>query len=279
MRVLETLHAAARAGRPIAMLGQGLGPIGDRSLWRVAREVLPRLHLLSVRDARASLRLAGELGVAADRVVVTGDDTIEMARVAAPAALGGGLGVSIRAADYAGMGRDDLGRIGPIVRDVARQLGSLSVPLPVSGHPTEPDSVSIGLALDGRSEPLDAVEEPRNPRELIGRVGRCRVVVTGSYHAGVFALAQGIPVVALTATRYYADKFAGLEERFPVGCSVVSLRDPGADDRLRAAIAAQWEMAERVRTRLLEAADEQIRSGWSAYGRLETVMAAGPASS
>ena len=31
-----------------------------------------------------------------------------------------------------------------------------------------------------------------------------RLVITGSYHAGVFALAQGVPVLALAKSAYYA---------------------------------------------------------------------------
>ena len=38
------------------------------------------------------------------------------------------------------------------------------------------------------------------------------VEVTGSYHAGVFALAQGIPVVGLLQSAYYEQKFIGHSE-------------------------------------------------------------------
>jgi polysaccharide pyruvyl transferase WcaK-like protein len=65
-------------------------------------------------------------------------------------------------------------------------------------------------------------------------VSRCRVVVTGSYHAGVFALAQGIPVVATAASRYYHDKFSGLADLFGGGGDIVDVGSPNA----RAAIEA-----------------------------------------
>jgi len=273
MRVLGTLRAAVRDGRPAVMLGQGLGPIGDPTLWAAAREVLPRLDLLFVRDGRSGARLAEELGVDAERVVVTGDDTIETAHIATPASLGGGLGVNIRVADYSGVDRDDLPWVGAAIGNAARRLGAFVVPLPVSCHPTERDSVVIRLALGAGAQPLDAVGEAPSPQELIERTGRCRVVVTGSYHAGVFALAQGVSVVALAATRYYVEKFAGLEERFRAGCSVVSLREPGAAGRLLATITERWAAAERMRPRLLEAADGQVRAGWSAYRRLAIVAA------
>ena len=50
----------------------------------------------------------------------------------------------------------------------------------------------------------------RDSALVIERVGECRVVVTGSYHGAVFALAQGIPVVALVKSPYYVNKMAGL---------------------------------------------------------------------
>ena len=44
------------------------------------------------------------------------------------------------------------------------------------------------------------------PRQVIERIAECRVMVTGSYHGAVFALAQGIPVVALARSPYYVAK-------------------------------------------------------------------------
>jgi hypothetical protein len=37
------------------------------------------------------------------------------------------------------------------------------------------------------------------------RVSTCRILDTGAYHLAVFALSQGIPVVALSSSGYYDD--------------------------------------------------------------------------
>ena len=59
--------------------------------------------------------------------------------------------------------------------------------------------------------------------KVIKQTARCRVVVTGAYHAAVFALAQGIPVVCLSNSPYYLAKFQGLEDLFGSGCTIVTL--------------------------------------------------------
>ena len=55
--------------------------------------------------------------------------------------------------------------------------------------------------------------------------------MTGAYHAAVFALAQGIPVVCLSNSPYYLAKFQGLEDLFGVGCTIVTLSEPDFADK------------------------------------------------
>ena len=79
---------------------------------------------------------------------------------------------------------------------------------------------------------------------LIKQTARCRIVVTGAYHAAVFALAQGIPVVCLSNSPYYLAKFQGLEDLFGLGCATVRLSEPDLPARLAAAIERTWNSAE-----------------------------------
>ena len=64
---------------------------------------------------------------------------------------------------------------------------------------------------------------PTEPAEVMREISKCRLVITGSYHAGVFALAMGIPVIALIASEYYVDKFYGLQMQFGNGLEMVDL--------------------------------------------------------
>ena len=100
------------------------------------------------------------------------------------------------------------------------------------------------------------------PQLVIDRIGECRVVVTGSYHGAVFALAQGIPgsragqVDGTTSTRWRACR-----DQFGIGCEIVRLDEGDVSGRIRAAIDRAWAEAERVREPLLQAAAEQIERG------------------
>ncbi|MGH9559873.1 MAG: hypothetical protein ACRD3S_00330, partial [Terracidiphilus sp.] len=89
--------------------------------------------------------------------------------------------------------------------------------------------------------------------------------VTGSYHAGVFALAQGIPVVGLIRSAYYEQKFKGLQAQFPGGCRVLDLRTPLRSEAIRDATLDALESADGMRESLLAAAAEQVALSREAY--------------
>jgi colanic acid/amylovoran biosynthesis protein len=100
------------------------------------------------------------------------------------------------------------------------------------------------------------------------------VVVTGSYHAAVFALAQGIPVVALVSSTYYEQKFAGLSELFAGGCTPVAL-DTRVDVTIPSTVIAAWDRAPDLRRSLLQAAAWQVEQGRAAYQRLAAIAGRG----
>jgi colanic acid/amylovoran biosynthesis protein len=110
---------------------------------------------------------------------------------------------------------------------------------------------------------------------VIANIRRCRVVVTGSYHAAVFALSNGIPVVCVVGSHYYGTKFYGLVSQFgeagKAGCRVVvpNAEDPeGSRAELIAAIREQWDRAEALAAPLRAAAAQQIAAHHGAYARL-----------
>jgi colanic acid/amylovoran biosynthesis protein len=107
---------------------------------------------------------------------------------------------------------------------------------------------------------------------VVELIGQCRVVVTGSYHAAVFALAQGIPAVGVTRSAYYDAKFVGLNEQFGGTMGIVSLGEGDVEPRLMRAIDEAWENAEAVRPHLLELAREQVEEGRGAYRRLHALL-------
>ena len=268
--ILATLDLAARRGIPTAMLGQGLGPIVDPDLRRRAAEVLSRVSLIAVRESKASVPLLKSLGVDPSRIVVTGDDAIELAMPSAESLRASAaidrraIGINVRIASYADVAPTMLSDIRTVLSDAARTRGARLVGIPIAHHGGGMDLDTLRDLLDGE----DGAAQLDTPRAVIDRIGECRVVVTGSYHGAVFALARGIPAVALVKSPYYAAKMTGVAAQFGLGCDVVRLDADDLKTTLRDAIDRAWDSADQVKGPLLEAAADQVRRGRMAYGRL-----------
>jgi hypothetical protein len=229
---------------------------------------LPRIDRFAGRERRTAVPLLERLGVEPDRVSVTGDDALEAAHRLRPDELArDGIGVGLRVSPYSGFD-PQLARAGAVLRQLAGERGADLRPLPISLYPHEADGAAL-KRLTGRNGP-----EPSSPREPIEEAGRCRVVVAGSYHSAVFALGQGVPVVALSATPYYDHKLHGLADLFRGGCEVISVRERDAPERLAAAVQTAWDTAETSRPALLDAAGEQIAAARDAYRQFGAAVGA-----
>jgi Polysaccharide pyruvyl transferase len=225
-----------------------------------------------LRERRESARLLDAIGVRPERVMVTGDDAMEMAARGTPTEIGGAIGVNVRVARYAGVTASGVDAIRPAVRSAAQRLGAPLVAVPIAHHSDCHDGVAIRAVLADGDQAASPIVDLATPARAIAQVARCRVVVTGSYHAAVFALAQGIPVVAIAASDYYRAKFAGLAELFAGGCTIVANDSVTAREELEAAIVEAWADAPGRRQSLLDAADVQIRRGREAYELLGTII-------
>jgi polysaccharide pyruvyl transferase WcaK-like protein len=272
LSVLDTIEMALERDIPCVMMGQGLGPLSDRRLLDRVRAVLPRLGLLGLREDVTARPLLTAIGMPVDRVVTTGDDAVELAHELRGESVGTELGLNVRIAGYAPVTEAMLERVGGALRRAIDERRCGLLPLPVSRHGGERDlEVVLGLAHGSGARAL-STDDTATPGELVRRIGACRVVVTGSYHAAVFALAQGIPAVCLITSSYYDQKFLGLAALFGAACRPVSVDDPAATDRLADAISAAWETAHETREPLLAAAREQIAAGRGAYARLPALV-------
>jgi colanic acid/amylovoran biosynthesis protein len=110
------------------------------------------------------------------------------------------------------------------------------------------------------------------PAKVLRQVSECRIIVTGSYHAGVFGLAQGIPVVGIVQSAYYRQKFDGLADQFGAGCIVLAADDAKFSDKLRRAMDRLWEQADGLKPALLSAAQDQITAAQVNYAKLPELI-------
>ena len=143
------------------------------------------------------------------------------------------------------------------LHDASAKYSARLVPLIISEYRSKDrrSSASLVAGAEGAVPPLGPYV---GALTVAQRVARCRVIVTGAYHLAVFALAQGIPVVALTSSEYYDDKFHGLAEMFSGGLELVHLDQPGLDRALADAISSAWATAPSEQARLRARADVQI---------------------
>lgn len=263
--VLGLLSLAQRLGKPTAMFGQGIGPLSQRMLSAQARAVLPKLAVLSLREGGMSRDLALSLGARPDAVTVTGDDALEL--VGGDGITDGdALGINVRLARYAGVDLAAAAVVGDVVVREAVARHAPIVALPVARREFEGDLRVIRSVLPaGQPDVKLDMRDLDNPQALAASAASCRAIVTGSYHAAVFGLAQGVPTVCVTKSVYYDNKFAGLQRFYPGTCSVISLDSANFADRLRAAIDQAWHLPAPLRAAARDATIRQRDAGREAY--------------
>lgn len=271
--ILDLLEAAIQSDVPVVMLGQGFGPVSDPLVLKRAEKLLPRVKLITLRGNRRSLAILRSLGVAESRVQTTGDEALELAYEARCEERGQGLGINLRFAGSASTDNGDVENIRPVLQDFARRHDVSLIPVPIAMHPYSRDDLTIKQLLIGFDEQSDGGETLDSPLKVIKQAALCRVVVTGAYHAAVFALAQGIPVVGLAKSAYFSSKFLGLEDQFGEGCQTILLNEPALPQRLCSAIERAWQNADKLREPLQAAALRQIELSRRSYEQVKDLAA------
>lgn len=263
--ILDTIEEAIQRNIPVVMFGQGLGPLTDPDILERARKILPKVGLITLRGGRGSSALAQSLGVNSSQTLTTGDEAAEIAYDARDKELGQAVGINLRVASYSNVNGDMIDVLRPVLHKFARLHNVPLIPVPIAFHAWANDPVTIRRLLQGFDDHSDGGITLDTPLKVIRQVGRCRIVVTGAYHAAVFAMSQGIPVVGLSASDDYTAKFRGLEDQFGLGCETVFLGASDASEKLATATERAWQSAEKVRLPLQEAARRQIALSQGAY--------------
>jgi polysaccharide pyruvyl transferase WcaK-like protein len=267
--ILDTLQLAQKLGKPTAMFGQGIGPLENQSLIRKAKRIFPKLKILGLREHFMSLNFGNYFNVPQDRIFVTGDDSIELAtNQAANHEERKYIGLNIRQAYYAGNFQAVIPEIGRVIEVIANSHHVSIIPVPVQTNQANSDLSSIIEMCAIEEAEIKKAKQIKSPDDLIRQINRCRVVVTGSYHAAVFALALGIPVVALAGSDYYAAKFTGLADQFGLGCQIILFGSKNVLPELKEAIENNIRSQEGIESKLIEKAVQQVelsKNAWTKF--------------
>ena len=272
--VLAALGSMQRRGVLTAMLGQGYGPLANPPLTKLAGTVIPRLNLISLRGPQGQRTVAGLRGGRGEPVV-TGDDALELAG-AGRLAVGPALGVNLRAAAYTGLKSGLAGQIASAAAAAAAEAGLPMRGLPISWHRGGEDWLALADAFGADSAVAGTGRLVRDITSLATAVADCRMVVTSSYHAAVFALARGIPAVGISSTPYYDGKFGGLRALYgPRAVSVLAVSEAGWPDRMRSLVRAAVELGDDARAAVAERSAELASMSRDVYEALFELVESG----
>jgi colanic acid/amylovoran biosynthesis protein len=269
--LFDRLKAAQAQNVPTFMVGQGIGPLEDLELLQLAREVLPKLDCLLIREENLTRPLLTCLGVPSEKVLMTGDDAIEPAYLARKDQIGNGIGLSLRVAAYTNFNQSHIAAIRPTILTAARKYRAELISAPIDANDADKEYVSE--LMKGYSRTSSSWRNFESTSGIIKRIGRCRIMITGTFHGAVFAISQGIPVIGLANSTEYRNKLYGLAAEFGTdGCQIIMLQDENLEENLMKAIDFAWASAERLRFQLLKNAKRQIDLSHAAYQRIYSLV-------
>ena len=193
---LGTLLAASSRGVPVAVVGQGVGPITRGWVRRMATIAFNRVQAISVRDGD-SVRTLVSLGVTVP--VHRGADLAFLAPSASPdrgrellAAAGitgqeGVFGVAVRPWP----GQRDVGDLAASIRRFAGARRLRVIILPFDRTCDQTISQALAEMTGGQ------VVAAESPADLLAVVGCTSLLLGVRLHGLIFAAAQGVPAVGL----------------------------------------------------------------------------------
>lgn len=265
--LLDTLQGGVIFDKPAALLCAGFEEISNQTLLEKCKNVLPQLSLISCREVNIGPDMLSSFNVSKDKVHVTGDDAIELAYSLRSDEPGEALGINLRQSEYSEINESSVGRVKGTLHQAGynHKAALFGVPISLFGPS---DIESIEKIINGYSGLADSGRDLVTPELVIRQIGRCRVVITGSYHSAVFSLAQGIPVIAIARSHHYKSKLEGLKTQFKVGCTILDPNDQGFEKSLKDAIDAAWGEAPSIREYLLEMARLQVEESWKVSHKL-----------
>jgi polysaccharide pyruvyl transferase CsaB len=240
---LSLLRMARMAGARTAVLAQSIGPIRRRAVRVLAKRVLNKCNLITVRDTH-SLRELEVIGVRRRDVHVAADLSFLLPFAPPTTKVGPRIGVAVRPWGNRGFWVPTLSRA---LESAARQLQAQLVLLPMH----RALDFDLCAAMREMISPRPHVLTAESPHEMLELISTCELVVAMRLHALIFATMAGVASVPIS----YDPKvqaFAG-EAGLAQGGTIPHLDA----SKLEESIQEAWRTREAERSRLLEFAREK----------------------
>jgi polysaccharide pyruvyl transferase CsaB len=263
---LAIMHFARKAGRPVAFVGQSVGPLRRAAVRAATRRVLAGVESLAVRDRQSSdvlhrLGLGRAPEVTADLAFLIPPPTpTEIASVREKLGLED-LGrvphaaIALRPTPGRGSDSELAARLGSAIGAVCGQTDLRPILLPM--HPRFDAGFARRAAAEMRCGP-HVVEDELTAREILGLVASCRIVIATRLHAVIFAAVAGVPPVAIS----YDPKVDGLMEQLGTtpATRVGELSAGDLAGEVRQALVEQEKISVRLRARAAQLRTAALRN-------------------
>jgi len=260
---LSVIALAQSCGCRVMLLGQGIGPLRRGASRILARRVLDRTHLITVRDP-GSAELLGELGVRRPRIEVTADPTFQLRPCPPEEALGILSGAGIPSGeDVVAVALREWpealwieAAASEALADLTKQLPAhlLLVPMQMPG-----DLVLAGRIRQASSDGISVLPPECTPAQVMGVLAACRLVVGMRLHALIFAASAGVPALGIAYDPKVEHFLAATGQE---GTALDDVASGGLADRVMSAWnhrgASAARLSERV-PKMREAAGRNIR--------------------
>lgn len=205
----ERLFALARVielGKPLVLLGQGIGHFRLARARALMRAIVRGAHAVSVRDEHSYDHVI-DLGADADRVRLTGDLTWLLVSPTRQSSEHVGVGVLLtqhehapdNALDRQALSNEVLSEVLSRTGDETITIASTVQGLAARGFEDDTSTAEAAVAAlpAAQRARVAIVEGYLTAEQALARFGSCRAVVTQRLHPAVFALAQGVPAALL----------------------------------------------------------------------------------
>lgn len=267
---LALIEMAHKAGTPVYLYGQGVGPLSSPAVLRAARAILPRAAGAGARD-ELSAQLLHRLGMDEEKVQLTADaafaldppPAVARAAVLEELALPFGRFPLVGVVWRPPLRRSGANLLPRVARAVAHLAGATGAGVVVmSFHPRVDRAASQELARAIAKErpevPVFVPSARFEHRRWLALAAALDLAVTVRYHGLAFAAIGGVPALAIA----YDPKVSSLAER--LGVPWLPLEADA--DQLLEAVWSAWERSDEL-AEALPARVAELRAAALGEGR------------